>query len=126
VKSRFDLGMGGEPSGDGRRTAPVEPESFLLQYLSTISFSARRLSSILDQTSITHLKDSYTTFHDASLLFRDGRGWRIALLLANRKDDALISHGGLTYGGVVTGAEATAAGMLRLFGALLDHARKAR
>jgi hypothetical protein len=64
-------------------------------------------------------------FYDASLLFRNERGQLMALLPASRKDDVLVSHGGLTYGGVVTGPEATAAGMLHLFDALLDHARRA-
>jgi hypothetical protein len=65
-------------------------------------------------------------FPDASLLFRDERGRLIALMPASRKDDVLISHGGLTYGGVVSGPEVRVAGMLHLFDALLDHARKAK
>ena len=52
-------------------------------------------------------------FADASLMCRrDGRLY--ALLPANRDGDALYTHQGLTYGGLVTGAEATAAGVLHL------------
>ena len=52
-------------------------------------------------------------FADASLMCRrDGRLY--ALLPANRDGDALYTHQGLTYGGLVTGAEATASGVLHL------------
>ena len=41
-------------------------------------------------------------FVDCSLIVRDDRGRLIALLPASRHDDALVSHGGLTYGGFVS------------------------
>ena len=63
-------------------------------------------------------------FRDASVMFRDGRGRLAGVLPANREDDALVSHGGLTYGGVVTNHDATITGMLGLFEALLMHARR--
>ena len=61
-------------------------------------------------------------FDDHSLMAYQG-GQLIAVLPANRAGDALVSHGGLTYGGFVTGDRARAAGALGLFAALLDHAR---
>lgn len=59
-------------------------------------------------------------FADASLVFRAG-GRIAALLPANRVDDRLVSHGGLTYGGLVLGEDAGATAVARLFEALLAH-----
>ncbi len=42
-------------------------------------------------------------FSDHSLLVYDDRDRLIALLPAHQRDDALISHNGLTYGGFITG-----------------------
>src|SRR5437868_1389084 len=61
-------------------------------------------------------------FDDHSLLFFDDDKL-IALLPANRRDDALVSHGGLTYGGFVTDDRMRAVLMLRLFEALDAHCR---
>ena len=61
-------------------------------------------------------------FDDHSLMaYQDGR--LIAILPANRAGDALISHGGLTFGGFVTGEKMRVSAMLDLFAALLRHAR---
>lgn len=61
-------------------------------------------------------------FEDASLVFRDGEGGRIlALLPANRTGDRLVSHGGLTYGGLVLGPDGGSTLVARLFEALLAH-----
>ncbi len=59
-------------------------------------------------------------FADASLIFRDG-GRIVALLPANRVDDRLVSHGGLTYGGLVVGADAGMKTMAQVLAALLAH-----
>lgn len=76
-----------------------------------------------------HLRD-YMDYHsdrfrDHSLLFVDGNDKLAALLPANEEDGTLISHGGLTYGGVITGAQMTASRMLEAFDALVAYARKA-
>ena len=53
-------------------------------------------------------------FVDHSLMFyRDGRLY--ALLPANRRDDTLYSHQGLTYGGLVMGSEATTVHVMEAF-----------
>lgn len=53
-------------------------------------------------------------FEDASLVVREGD--RIAALLpACRREDLLLSHAGLTYGGWITDTRMTIAGMLRCF-----------
>jgi Acetyltransferase (GNAT) domain len=65
-------------------------------------------------------------FADFSLLVRDDRGRLIALLPASRHDSDLVSHGGLTYGGFVTGSKMTTRNMLDAFGACLDHIRDER
>jgi hypothetical protein len=62
-------------------------------------------------------------FEDHSLIFRGERDRPVALLPACRRGETLESHGGLTYGGVVSGASMTAAAMLDVFDALLDHLR---
>lgn len=59
-------------------------------------------------------------FEDYSLLVQDGKGRLIALLPANREDDVLVSHRGLTYGGFVTDENMKAALMLDVFKSLLD------
>lgn len=60
---------------------------------------------------------------DHSLIFRDERGTPLGLLPACRRGAVLDSHGGLTYGGVVSDASMTAAGMLDVFDALLEYLR---
>ena len=60
-------------------------------------------------------------FRDFSLLLADGD--RLAAVVpGNLEDDAtFISHGGLTFGGVVTDARMRAGGMLQIFAAMLRH-----
>ena len=62
-------------------------------------------------------------FSDHSLLcYRDGVLY--ALLPANAEGDVLCSHRGLTYGGLLTTADASAAGVLQLFRELNDWLRR--
>lgn len=62
-------------------------------------------------------------FSDHSLMFyRNDKLY--ALLPANEKEDTLVSHGGLTYGGLVMGEEATTAHVIELFSDLKDYLRE--
>jgi len=62
-------------------------------------------------------------FYDHSLLvYRDQRLY--ALLPANQKDDTLVSHGGLTYGGLVTDSRCSAKGVLDAFTAINEYLRQ--
>ena len=62
-------------------------------------------------------------FHDHSLLvYRDHRLY--ALLPAHQKDDTLVSHGGLTYGGLVMSRQCSARGVLDAFLAINDYLRE--
>jgi hypothetical protein len=61
-------------------------------------------------------------FNDRSLLCYQN-GQLIAVLPAHAEGTTLISHGGLTFGGFVTGAEMKAATMLAIFEAFLHWAR---
>lgn len=62
-------------------------------------------------------------FRDHSLLFFDGE--RLAALLpANAAGDALVSHGGLTFGGVVSDERMKTPLMLEVFDALVSHLRE--
>ena len=62
-------------------------------------------------------------FRDHSLMvFRDQRLY--ALLPANEKDDVLVSHGGLTYGGLVMSPQCSAKGVLDAFTAINAYLRQ--
>jgi hypothetical protein len=70
---------------------------------------------------------SYMEYHadrfaDHSLLFFDNNKL-LALLPANRREDVLVSHGGLTFGGFVTDERMRTPTMLGLFEALHEHCR---
>jgi Acetyltransferase (GNAT) domain len=60
-------------------------------------------------------------FEDHSLLFYDERMVLRAVLPANRAGERLVSHGGLTYGGVVSDATMTTPLMIEIFDALHNH-----
>jgi hypothetical protein len=62
-----------------------------------------------------------TRFEDYSLMIRDEEGALLALLPANRNAATLTSHGGLTYGGFITGEEMKLPKMLRIFETVLDY-----
>ena len=62
-------------------------------------------------------------FRDHSLMvYRDGRLY--ALLPANQKDDTLVTHGGLTYGGLVMSPQCSAKGVLESFTAINAYLRQ--
>lgn len=63
-------------------------------------------------------------FADCSLMVYR-RGSLYALLPANVKDNVLISHGGLTYGGLVMSSRCTAKGVQDTFIAINDYLRAA-
>jgi hypothetical protein len=54
-------------------------------------------------------------FSDHSLLVYDEEDRLVALLPANQRDDTLISHAGLTYGGLITDGSMKTALMLKVF-----------
>lgn len=60
-------------------------------------------------------------FEDHSLLARR-KNDLVALLPANREDDTLVTHGGLTFGGFITDEKMKASKMLELFDALEEYA----
>lgn len=60
-------------------------------------------------------------FDDHSLLAFDTDGTLLAVIPAHRRDDMLVSHGGLTYGGVISDDAMTPLKMLGLFESLLAH-----
>jgi hypothetical protein len=62
-------------------------------------------------------------FADHSLLFARA-GELVAVLPVNRVGDTLVSHGGLTFGGFVSGENMRTPVMLELFAALTRHARE--
>ncbi len=62
-------------------------------------------------------------FQDHSLLIYDDKDHLLAVMPAHVEDKKLISHGGLTYGGVISDATMTTPLMLEIFDALLAYAR---
>ena len=73
-------------------------------------------------------KRAYMEYHsdrfcDYSMLFYCGDR-PIALLPANITDEAVVSHGGLTYGGLIMGNDATAERVLEIFDVLKEHLAK--
>ncbi len=59
-------------------------------------------------------------FDDASLMLHDEAGALLALLPAHRQGDTLVSHGGLSFGGLVLHPKLGAQTVLELFDALRD------
>ncbi len=62
-------------------------------------------------------------FSDHSLMIYEGDAL-LAVLPLNQTDEALVSHGGLTYGGIVSGSKMSATRMLGVFDALEAYMRK--
>lgn len=63
-------------------------------------------------------------FHDASLLFyADNK--LVALMPANTEQDIFISHGGLTFGGIVTSGSVTQSLMIDVLDSLIAYLRSA-
>lgn len=62
-------------------------------------------------------------FEDFSLMIYH-KGALVALLPANRTGDTVTSHGGLTYGGVITDATITSALLLDIFNAIVHYLRQ--
>ena len=72
------------------------------------------------------LKRGYVEYHadrfvDASVVFEDESGDVAAVMPASRHGDEVRSHGGLTYGGIVSGRNMTVKKMLEVFDALRCH-----
>ena len=61
-------------------------------------------------------------FRDFSLLFFE-RDKLVALMPANRVDDTVVSHGGLTFGGIVSDQRMTTSLMLEVFSTLIRELR---
>ncbi len=61
-------------------------------------------------------------FSDFSLLFFQG-GQLVAIMPANRVDDTVVSHGGLTFGGIISGQRMKTVRMLEVFSALVNELR---
>jgi GNAT acetyltransferase-like protein len=63
---------------------------------------------------------------DASLVIYGADQRLVALLPASRHGATIVSHGGLTYGGLVVGRSSTTGRMLDMFGDLVKALRKMR
>lgn len=61
---------------------------------------------------------------DYSLLFYNEHNKLLAVMPANRKDDYVHSHGGLTYGGIISDTSMKAAIMIKLFEHLLHFLKE--
>ncbi|WP_155976328.1 GNAT family N-acetyltransferase [Novispirillum itersonii] len=64
-------------------------------------------------------------FADGSLMIYENAGSKlVSVLPANIKGKEMVSHGGLTYGGLVVGPAMTTPMFLQMFEALCDHLRQ--
>ena len=81
--------------------------------------SSKNGTFLLDRDYMDYHSDR---FHDCSLMFYK-KGVLIALLPANHlKDEGTVqSHGGLTYGGLITGASFTAEDALEVFSCAIEY-----
>ncbi len=87
---------------------------------------ARNSTFLFRRAYMEYHRDRFT---DHSLLFMNGKGRLIALLPACEILDAdgkmhLVSHAGLTYGGLVLSFRTTAGDVLSMMEALVDYARR--
>lgn len=82
----------------------------------------------LSRTPLFMFKRSFIEYHsnrfeDYSLVFRD-KSEIIALLPANKVNDELFSHGGLTYGGLIFAKKFSAEKMLQIFDVMINTIRE--
>jgi len=63
-------------------------------------------------------------FVDASLLVRDDNGHCVAIMPANRLQDKVVSHGGLTYGGLIYSSRLKQTACLEVLKNILQHYRQ--
>ncbi len=63
-------------------------------------------------------------FTDCSLMCYDERDRLVALMPATVRDGVVTSHGGLTYGGILSGPEMKTATMLKVFAAVLAFLKR--
>ena len=82
--------------------------------------AAKNAPFLFDRNYLEYHRDRFV---DHSLLFFDERDRIIGLLPASRHDDEVVSHGGLTYGGVITDVDMKCATMLGLFDTMLSFLR---
>lgn len=81
--------------------------------------SSKNGSFILQRDYMDYHSDR---FEDHSLLFSDG-DQLVALMPANIENGTLCSHGGLTYGGVISSYKMTLSQMLNIFEELKKHCK---
>ena len=74
---------------------------------------------LFDRRFMDYHQDRFTDF--SLMVFRDGGLY--ALLPANVRDDVLVSHGGLTYGGLVMSNRCSAKGVQEAFVSMNDFLR---
>ena len=72
------------------------------------------------------LKRGYVEYHsdrfvDASVIFENEAKEIVAVMPASRHGDEVRSHGGLTYGGIISDRRMTAVRMLEVFDAMRGH-----
>lgn len=105
------------PESPGLRVEPYTPgqraawNAFIAQ--------SKNATFLLHRDYLEYHADRFT---DASLLVWHG-GKLVALVPASRHGDEVRSHGGLTYGGVISDARMGVALMLEVFAALREHWR---
>lgn len=83
--------------------------------------NSRNGTFLLDRRYMEYHSDRFT---DHSLLIRDERGDLVGVLPANQADGRLVSHGGLTYGGLVVGPKSGSVAALAMLTAVQAYLRE--
>ncbi len=82
--------------------------------------SSKNGTFLMERDYMDHHADRFV---DHSLMVRDDEGTLVALLPANADGPSYVSHGGLTYGGFITGTGMKTPLMLAVFEAAADYLR---
>ena len=105
----------------------------ILEY-ANVSEQQKKYKSLWDEF-ITNSKNGtflfyrdYMEYHsdrfcDNSLMFFDDKNNLLAVMPASLRDNILFSHGGLTYGGIISGNKMKTSLMLEIFRFLKDYLR---
>ena len=126
-----DAPGGGEHVGEARPSGAVRPVASRVAVTPYEPAQAAAWDAFVERSpnGLMLFRRGYMDYHadrftDASLwLSEDGRP--VAVLPASRDGDTVVSHGGLTFGGLVLAPETRLATVVEAVAALRDHARAA-
>ena len=102
---------------------PIRVELYEPKYEASWDHFVRQSKNGLFLFQRNYLEYHANRFSDSSLLFFQGAEL-VALMPANRVDDTVVSHGGITFGGIISGQKMKTVRMLHVFSALVNKLRE--